>query len=96
MSLNFKSRSSGYLVSLDSMEGACCGADGSCEFTTASICYAESGNRFFHNLTCDLVDCTSGVCCNNGFCSKITEQECIEQGGVYHHLPNSVLSHNQY
>lgn len=84
MSLNFKSRSSGYLVSLDSMEGACCGSDGSCEFTTASACYSESGNRFFHNLTCDLVDCTSGVCCNNGFCSKITEQECIEQGGVYH------------
>ena len=86
MSLNFKARSSGFLVDLESMEGACCGIDGSCDFVTALSCYSVQGNRFFHNLTCDAVDCTQGVCCTNGFCSKISEEECSRcRDGVYYY-----------
>lgn len=84
MSLNFKARSSGFLVDLESMEGACCAVGGECDYTTALDCYSTSGNRFFHNLQCSDIECNTGVCCNNGYCSKITEQLCIEQGGTYH------------
>jgi len=84
MSLNFKARSSGFLVDLGEMQGACCNLEGNCDFTTGLDCYSTSGNKFFHNLQCSDVNCTSGVCCNNGYCSKITEQLCIEQGGTYH------------
>ena len=82
MSLHFRSRSISYNLPLDSMFGACC-TDNSCDETTAASCYENINGRFFHNLTCDDVNCEFGVCCNNGTCSMTTEVGCDAINGEF-------------
>jgi hypothetical protein len=93
MSIHFRTRTVSYNLPLDTMFGACC-TDNSCAETTAASCYENPNGRFFHNLSCDDINCEFGVCCNNGLCSETTEEGCIAQGGEFIGKEYDCLTYN--
>jgi hypothetical protein len=65
--------------------GACCFGDGSCAFTSAAACAAQSGVYAGDNVTCANANCPQpGACClPSGHCSFILATACASAGGVF-------------
>lgn len=89
--VNFKTRSISYKADLSEMMGACCLSTG-CQYTDANTCNqlisgeveaGDLGSRFFHNISCENVNCQEGVCCVDGHCVKTTIVGCYARGGVW-------------
>ena len=68
-------------ITFDCVNGACCGAEGTCSITSPTGCsgtYVGDGV-----VSCDPNPCSTGACCAPDGCHVISSSECSTIGGVY-------------
>jgi len=66
-------------------QGACCFANGSCQFITAAQCSTAGGVYQGNAVTCVQAGCPApiGACCVNGFCTgDVSQAECLATPGA--------------
>ncbi len=76
----------GYVPCVDDLnQGACCRADGSCDLTDVSRCFASGGAYLGDDTSCDPDPCsaTRACCATDGSCSLTTATDCSVSGGVF-------------